>query len=135
MAKTAATTSSKMALATKRVRRTPPAKVLAASVEVGTGNVFRDLELPDADVLQLKVQMAMRVNALLVEAGLTQAQTAERLGIAQPHVSDLVHYKLSRFSVDRLIQFATLLDRDVEILIRPRSARHATGTVSVLVAA
>lgn len=106
-----------------------------ARVEVGSGNVFRDLARPDAEERQLKVQMAMRVNALIADAGMTQAQTASRLGIPQPHVSDLINYKLNRFSVDRLIHFATLLGRDVEIVIRPRAPHKASGSVSVLVAA
>jgi predicted XRE-type DNA-binding protein len=105
----------------------------AGAVEIGSGNVFRDLGRPDADEQQLKVQLAMRVNALLADLNLTQAQAARRLGVAQPHVSDLVHYRLNRFSVARLIHFVTLLDRDVEIVIRPRARREAT--VAVLVAA
>jgi len=104
-------------------------------VEVGSGNVFRDLGRPDAEERQLKVQMAMRVNALIADAGMTQAQTASRLGVPQPHVSDLINYKLNRFSVDRLIHFATLLGRDVEIVIRPRAPDKESGSVSVLVAA
>jgi len=105
----------------------------AGTVEVGSGNVFRDLGRPDAEDRQLKVQLAMRLNALLGGMNLTQVQAARRLGIAQPHVSDLVHYRLNRFSVERLIHFVTLLDRDVEIVIRPRAKREAT--VAVLVAA
>ena len=104
-------------------------------VEVGSGNVFRDLGRPDAEERQLKVQMAMRVNALIADARMTQAQTASCLGIPQPHVSDLINYKLNRFSVDRLIHFATLLGRDVEIVIRPRAPYRESGSVSVLVAA
>jgi len=104
-------------------------------VEVGSGNVFRDLGRPDAEERQLKVQMAMRVNALIADTGMTQAQMASRLGIPQPHVSDLINYKLNRFSVDRLIHFATLLGRDVEIVIRPRAPHKGSGSVSVLVAA
>jgi predicted XRE-type DNA-binding protein len=106
-----------------------------ARVEVGSGNVFRDLGRPDAEERQLKVQMAMRVNALLADTGMTQAQMASRLGIPQPHVSDLINYKLNRFSVDRLIHFATLLGRDVDIVIRPRAPHKESGSVSVLVAA
>lgn len=104
-------------------------------VEVGSGNVFRDLGRPDAEERQLKVQMAMRVNALIADGRMTQAQTALRLGIPQPHVSDLTNYKLNRFSVDRFIHFATLLGRDVEIVVRPRAPNRQSGTVSVLVAA
>jgi len=109
------------------------------SVEMGSGNVFADLALPDPDERQLRVQLALRLNALLQTEGLTQAATAKRLGIAQPHVSDLKHYKLSRFSSERLLHYITLLDRDVEIFIRPRSGlesqRTGTGTVMVWSAA
>lgn len=114
-------------------KRATPRQARTAAVDVGSGNVFRDLSRPDADERQLKVQLAMRVNALLADLKLTQAQVARRLGVAQPHVSDLVHYRLNRFSVERLIHFVTLLDRDVEIVIRPRARREAK--VAVLVAA
>ena len=115
--------------------RSPHGQRAGARVEVGSGNVFRDLGRPDPEERQLKVQMAMRVNGLIADAAMTQAQTASRLGILQPHVSDLINYKLNRFSVDRLIHFATLLGRDVEIVIRPRAPHKACGSVSVLVAA
>ena len=51
---------------------------------------------------------------------MTQARAAVLSGIPQPHVSELKHFKLSRFSSERLLRFLTLLDRDVEIVIRPR---------------
>ena len=97
--------------------KAPPAE----TVEMGSGNVFQDLALPDADERQLRVQLAMRLNGLLQAEGMTQAAAAKRFGIAQPHVSDLKHYKLSRFSSERLLHYITLLDRDVEIFIRPRA--------------
>ncbi|MDZ7752069.1 MAG: helix-turn-helix transcriptional regulator [Gammaproteobacteria bacterium] len=104
-------------------------------VDVGTGDVFRDLGLADADERKLRTQLAMRLNDLIRERKLTQATVAEIFGISQPHVSDLRRYKLSRFSSERLLHFITLLDRDVEIVIRPKVAGHAAGRVSVLVAA
>ena len=79
------------------------------TVETGSGNVFADLGLPDPDERQLRVQLALRLNDLLQAEGLTQAAAAKRLGIAQPHVSELKHYKLSRFSSERLLHYITLL--------------------------
>lgn len=69
--------------------------------------------------------------------GLTQTAAAKRLGIAQPHVSELKNYKLSRFSSERLLHYITLLNRDVEIFIRPRADAKADrpGTVMVWAAA
>jgi predicted XRE-type DNA-binding protein len=102
-------------------------------VEAGSGNVFEDLGFADAGERRLKVLLAMRVNELK-GLGLTQAKAAKLFVIPQPHVSDLANYKLSRFSSERLMHFMTLLDRDVEIVIRPKAADHPQGVVSVSVA-
>jgi predicted XRE-type DNA-binding protein len=105
------------------------------SVDVGTGDVFKDLGFTDADERKLRTQLAMRLNDLLKERKLTQTAVAQIFGIPQPHVAELRNYKLSRFSSERLLHFITLLDKDVEIVIRPKAANHAAGHVSVLVAA
>lgn len=107
----------------------------AETVEVGSGNVFSDLGFDDADERRLRVQLAMRLNDLIKERKLTQTAVAEIFGIPQPHISELRNYKLARFSSERLLHFITQLDRDVEIVIRPKAANHPAGLVSVLVAA
>jgi len=101
------------------------------TVDSGTGDVFVDLGFADAGERKLRVQLLMRLNDLIAGRGLTQAQAAALFGIPQPHVSDLKNYKLTRFSSERLLRFLTLLDRDIEIVIRPKAGRHAAGTVSV----
>jgi predicted XRE-type DNA-binding protein len=104
-------------------------------VNAGTGDLFRDLGYLDAGERKLRVQLAMRVNKLITEGRLTKVKAAALFGIPQPHISELKRYKLNRFSSERLMHFMTLLDRDVEILIRPRDKARATGAVSVLFAA
>ena len=104
-------------------------------IEAGTGNVFADLGYTDAKERTLKVELALEVNRLLKERKLTQAHAAELLGIVQPHVSDLVRYRLNRFSVERLMQFLTQLGQDVEIRIAKRSARASRRGVRVIHAA
>lgn len=104
------------------------------TVDAGSGDVLVDLGFPDADERRLRVQLAMRLNELIATRRLTQAGVVELFGIPQPHVSELKHYKLSRFSSERLLRFVTLLDRDVEIIIRPKAEGHASGVVSVSVA-
>lgn len=117
------------------------ATLASQAIETGSGNVFKDLGLADPDERQLRVQLAVRFNDLLQAEGLTQASAAKLLGMAQPHVSELKNYKLSRFSSERLLRCITLLNRDVEIFIRPRSnaagatADKGAGTVMVWAAA
>jgi predicted XRE-type DNA-binding protein len=122
-----------------KAKAKPPVAKAAEIVEMGSGNVFADLGLPDADERHLRVQLATRLNDLLKAEGLTQAAAAKRLGIAQPHVSELKNYKLGRFSSERLLHYITLMNRDVEIFIRPRAtlplAGVATGAVTVWAAA
>lgn len=111
-------------------RAKPPVAKPAETVEMGSGNVFADVGLPDADERHLRVQLATRLNDLLKAEGLTQAAAAKRLGIAQPHVSELKNYKLGRFSSERLLHYITLMNRDVEIFIRPRVSLPLAGVTN-----
>jgi predicted XRE-type DNA-binding protein len=104
------------------------------TVDSGSGDVLVDLGFADASERKLRVELAMRLNELIADRRLTQAGVAQLFGIPQPHVSELKHYKLSRFSSERLLRFVTLLDRDVEIVIRPKAKGNASGVVSVSVA-
>jgi predicted XRE-type DNA-binding protein len=104
------------------------------AVDAGSGDVLVDLGFADASERKLRVELAMQLNELIADRRLTQAGAAQLFGIPQPHVSELKHYKLSWFSSERLLRFVTLLDRDVEIVIRPKAKGHASGVVSVSVA-
>jgi predicted XRE-type DNA-binding protein len=97
----------------------------------GSTNVFADLGLPDAVERQTKTRLAMQVNELLKERRLKQVEAASVLSVPQPKVSALSNYRLDGFSVEKLMEFLTLLNQDVEILIRPRRDSLAPGNVSV----
>ena len=110
------------------------AKRKTETVEAGGGDVLVDLGFADAGERKLRVELAMRLNELIAGRRLPQVGAARLFGIPQPHVSELKNYKLSRFSSERLLRFVTLLDRDIEIVIRPKAKGHASGVVSVSVA-
>jgi predicted XRE-type DNA-binding protein len=98
----------------------------------GTTNVFADLGFPDAAERQTKTRLAFAINELLKSRRLKQREAAELLGIPQPKVSTIKNYRLDNFSVERLMEFLTALDQDVEIRIRPRAAKGKGGRISVL---
>ena len=102
-----------------------------AKVHPGTGNVFTDLGFPDAKERRLKVELAVQVNRFLATRRLDQQRAAKLLGIRQPHVSDLVRYRLERFSVERLMEFLTRLGKDVQIRIASRPAGRRRAGVQV----
>ena len=100
-------------------------------VEHGSTNVFADLGLPDAVERQTKTRLALRLNELLKERRFKQVEAAGVLAIPQPKVSALANYRLDGFSVEKLMELLTLLDQDVEILIRPSRTPISPGRVSV----
>ena len=79
------------------------------------------------------VPLAASLNMILAERKLTQAEAARVLGVNQPKA--LKGYKLDGFSVERLMHFATALQHDVVIEIRPRAAAKGAGRVMVVGAA
>src|SRR5947207_6799530 len=91
-----------------------------AEVEPSSGNVFADLEVPDAGEALAKAELAGRICAIIAERKLTQAKAATLLGVDQPKVSALMRGKLDGFSADRLFRFLNALGQDVEIAVRPR---------------
>ena len=71
---------------------------------------------------------------MLEQQELTQTAAAQLLGLTQPKVSALRHYKLAGFSVERLMTLLTVLDRDVEIVIRKKPRSRSAARISVVAA-
>jgi predicted XRE-type DNA-binding protein len=99
--------------------------------EVGSGNVFADLGLPDAEELKAKSELVIEIIEVIEERGLKQAEAAEIMGIDQPKVSLLARGKLSGFSMERLYRFLNALGRDVEIVVTPTPKTRKTAMLSV----
>ena len=95
----------------------------------GTSNVFTDLGYPDSAERQTKTRLALAVNELLKARKLKQREIATLLGVPQSKVSALKNYRLDQFSVERLMEFLTALNQDVEIMIRPRANTSETGHI------
>lgn len=106
------------------------AKKAKARVTESSGNVFADLGFPHPEREQLKAHLTLRIYRLIKERGLTQVEAGKILGMKQPHVSALMRGQSGTFSVERLMEFLTLLGQDVEITVRPKRKSH--GEVSVV---
>jgi predicted XRE-type DNA-binding protein len=94
-------------------------------LEKSSGNVFRDINLPDADEMLAKAEMARQIGKLIKRRGLTQADAAALLKIDQPKVSALINGRLTAFSTERLMRFLKALGQDVRIVVRPRPRTRA----------
>lgn len=99
-------------------------------VEMGSGNIFADLGLPDAEANFLKAQIVSEIYRFTHERKLTQSQAGERMGISQPEVSRLFKGNFREYSVDRLMGFLTAFDRDIEIVVRPHKKAGKGGRIT-----
>ena len=100
------------------------------TVDRGSGNVFADLGFPDADAHIVKAELVTRIDAIVRQRGLTQAEAGRLLGLSQPDVSRLLRGDFREYSLERLLRLLTALGRDIDIVIRqPRS--NAGGRLRV----
>jgi predicted XRE-type DNA-binding protein len=99
-----------------------------------SGNVFADLGLPHAEEKQTKVRLAVAINRIIEDQRLSQGAAARRLKINQPKISALSNYRLEGFSAERLMNFLTALDRDVDIVIRRKPKSGRAGRILVTAA-
>ena len=91
--------------------------------EVGSGNVFKDLGVPNAEEHLVKSQLVFKIDAIRKERRSKQIEVADLLGIRQPDVSKMLREEFRQFSVERLLRFLVALNQDVEIVVRPHRDR------------
>jgi predicted XRE-type DNA-binding protein len=109
-------------------KRTPELEI---PVTKGRDNVYADLGFDNPAEELAKAQLAMMIEDVIRERGLTQVAAARLMGVDQPKVSHILHGRLGGFSTQRLIEFLTALGRDVEIVVRPAPRSRKRGRLLV----
>jgi predicted XRE-type DNA-binding protein len=69
----------------------------------------------EAANLSLRSDLMDKITKILKENGWTQAEAATRCGVTQPRVNDLLRGRISRFSLDALVNIASALGRRVTV--------------------
>ncbi|MDI4239314.1 helix-turn-helix transcriptional regulator [Bradyrhizobium sp. Arg237L] len=69
---------------------------------IGSGNVFADLGLPDAETLLLKAKLVSKIDEVIKQRGLTQAEAAKITGLSQQELSALRSGQTDDYSLERL---------------------------------
>lgn len=94
----------------------------------GSGNVFRDLGLPDAGREQLRALLAAKIIGVLDERKLTVRAAQEQTGIAAADFSRIRQADLGRFTIDRLMTVLSRLGQEIEVSVNvhPRRAKPPT---------
>ena len=100
-------------------------------VETGSGNVFADLGLPDADKLRFKSGLVIEITRAVRRLGLTQEEAGRRMGIPQPKVSALLRGDFSNLSEHKLMDCLNRLGYDIEIKLKPAAERVGHLTIAI----
>lgn len=69
----------------------------------------------EAANLKLRSDLMMKIEGIVKKNGWTQAEAAKRCGVSQPRINDLLRGRISRFSLDALVNIASALGRKVKI--------------------
>jgi predicted XRE-type DNA-binding protein len=91
-------------------------------VKMGSGNVFADLGLPDAEKLKIKSGLVVEITKAIRRLKLTQKDAAEKMGIPQPKVSSMLNGDFSNLSERKLMDCLNRLGYDIEIKLKPSAA-------------
>jgi predicted XRE-type DNA-binding protein len=65
--------------------------------------------------LQARAELMRQIAALVKKQGWTQIEAAQHCGVTQPRINDLLRGRVSRFSLDALVNIATALGCRVRV--------------------
>ena len=65
--------------------------------------------------LSLRAVLMERIRDYIADEGLTQAEAAQRFGVAQPRISEIVQGRVELFSMDKLVNLLARVGQQVQI--------------------
>lgn len=68
--------------------------------------------------LRARAELMREIAAIVKENNWTQAEAATRCGVTQPRINDLLRGRVSRFSLDALVNIATAIGRRVHVQLK-----------------
>lgn len=72
----------------------------------------------ERESLKLKSLLMMNIERYIHEQGMTQQQAADKMGVTQPRISDLVRGKMDRFTIDMLVNMLSALGLHLDVQLR-----------------
>lgn len=89
----------------------------------GSGNIYRDLNMPDADVRQLKAILAAEIIKKLDKGGLSVRKAQSLTGIDAGDFSRIRNADFRRISVERMMAMINKLGSRIEVAVKVRHVR------------
>jgi predicted XRE-type DNA-binding protein len=69
--------------------------------------------------LRARAELMQQIAAIVNKRGWTQVEAARHCGVTQPRINDLLRGRVSRFSLDALVNIATAFGRRVHVELEP----------------
>ncbi len=98
-------------------------------------SVYEIVGGPDAEEMQIKAQLVMRIGDCIKARGLTQQQAAKIMGLTQAKVSQMLRGQFRGISQAKLLEGLAALGNNVEIRVKSTGRQSAAGKVAVVFAA
>lgn len=95
--------------------------------EISSGNIFADLDIPDAEAMKIKSGLVIEIKRAIERLRLTQIEASERMGLPQPKVSLILRGHFHNVSEKKLMDCLNRLGYDIEIKLK--RTRKAVGQV------
>lgn len=95
----------------------------------GSGNVFEDLGVANADAEQLRAVLAAQITKTLDVRSLTGAAAEALTGIAAADFSRIRRAHLERFTIDRLLAILYRLNQRVDIFVTFKPTQYVVSSV------
>lgn len=68
--------------------------------------------------LRVRSDLMLQIEKIIRARGWTQAEAARHCGVSQPRINDLLRGRISRFSLDALVNVAAAMGRRVQVTVR-----------------
>lgn len=113
-------------------KKTKVSTVKDDSVQVSSGNVFSDLDLPNPEERLAKAKLASIIHEIIESRGLTQQKAAELMRIDQPKVSKIIRGRLNEFSTEWLLSRVLHMGLNIDIVVHTQSpTTNGNGEIHV----
>lgn len=103
--------------------------------EVSSGNIFKDLEIPNPEEYLAKSQLVFIIDDIITKRRLRRGKAANILGISKSELSELLDGLFDDFSIECLFSLLRKLDLDIEIVIHKSTAGALAVGTSISTAA
>jgi predicted XRE-type DNA-binding protein len=82
----------------------------------------------EAENMKIRAALMEKLIDFIDDSGMPQGEIAERIGVTQPRISDLVRGKIDLFSIDALVNMLVAAGLKVDLFVVPSAPTPARST-------